>query len=62
MRDARSGLIEMIYTAWGRDGRAMTLIEGEGPPDFSVPDGWKNRSDRVTIVLPDGNIARRERL
>jgi hypothetical protein len=105
----------MIYTAWGRDGRAMTLIAGEGPPqvqdednpeliwrieadkwedamqkyytlqgwgtyrpiedlvelltvaerfqlnnglvvvpDFSVPDGWKNRSDRVVLVLPDG--------
>jgi len=23
-------------------------------PDFSVPDGWKNRSAIVTIVLPDG--------
>jgi hypothetical protein len=23
-------------------------------PDFSVPDGWKNRSETVTIVLPDG--------
>jgi hypothetical protein len=106
---------EMIYAAWGRDGRAMTLIGGEGPPqlqdednseliwrieadsweeamqkyytlqgwgtyrpiedlvelltvaerfqlnyglvvvpDFSVPDGWKNRSETVTIVLPDG--------
>jgi len=23
-------------------------------PDFSVPDGWRNRSENVTIVLPDG--------
>src|SRR5262245_29789015 len=23
-------------------------------PDFSPPDGWKNRSEAVTIVLPDG--------
>ena len=23
-------------------------------PDFSVPDGWRNRSDNVTIALPDG--------
>ena len=23
-------------------------------PDFSVPDGWKVRSETVTIVLPDG--------
>src|SRR5262245_60891245 len=22
-------------------------------PDFSVPDGWKNRSETVTIELPD---------
>jgi len=23
-------------------------------PDFSAPQGWKNRSETVTIVLPDG--------
>jgi hypothetical protein len=24
----------MIYTAWGKDGEANTLIAGEGPPRF----------------------------
>jgi hypothetical protein len=24
----------MIYTAWGKDGRANTLIEGDGPPQI----------------------------
>ncbi len=23
-------------------------------PDFSVPDGWKNLDDSVTLVMPDG--------
>jgi len=33
------------------------LIEGRGLvviPDFSVPNGWKNRTESVTVVRPDG--------
>jgi hypothetical protein len=33
------------------------LIEGRGVvviPDFSVPDGWKNRTDTVVVTKPDG--------
>ena len=32
-------------------------ISGPGvvvTPDFSVPDSWKNRTENVTIVKPDG--------
>jgi hypothetical protein len=28
----------MIYTAWGKDGRANTLIGGEGPPQIQDED------------------------
>jgi hypothetical protein len=33
------------------------LIEGRGVvviPDFSVPDGWKDRTDTVAVTKPDG--------
>lgn len=33
------------------------LIEGRGVvviPDFSVPDGWKDRTDTVVVTKPDG--------
>ncbi len=33
------------------------LIEGRGVvviPDFSVPDGWRDRTDTVTVTKPDG--------
>jgi hypothetical protein len=33
------------------------LIEGRGVvviPDFSVPDGWKDRLEIVTVMTPDG--------
>ena len=32
-------------------------IEGRGVvivPDFSVPDGWKDRTDAVVVMKPDG--------
>jgi len=28
----------MIYTAWGKDGRANTLVGGEGPPQLQEED------------------------
>jgi hypothetical protein len=34
------------------------LIEGRGVivlPDFSVPDGWKNRTEMVAVTTPDGH-------
>src|SRR5438309_11358347 len=34
------------------------LIEGRGVvviPDFSVPDGWKDRTDTVVVMKPDGH-------
>jgi hypothetical protein len=35
----------VIYTAWGKDGRANTLIPGEGPPQIQDEDNaeliWK---------------------
>src|SRR5262245_36148282 len=33
------------------------LIKGRGVvvvPDFSVPDGWKNRTEMVVVEKPDG--------
>jgi hypothetical protein len=33
------------------------LIEGRGVvviPDFSVPDGWKDRKETVAVTTPDG--------
>jgi hypothetical protein len=33
------------------------LIEGRGVaviPDFSVPDGWKDRTETVLVTKPDG--------
>jgi hypothetical protein len=33
------------------------LIEGRGVviiPEFSVPDGWKNRKETVAVTRPDG--------
>jgi hypothetical protein len=33
------------------------LIEGRGVvviPDFSVPDGWKDRTDTVVVIKPNG--------
>ena len=33
------------------------LIEGRGVvviPDFSVPDGWRDRTDTVAVTKPDG--------
>ena len=33
------------------------LIEGRGViviPDFAVPNGWKNRTEIVAVVTPDG--------
>ena len=33
------------------------LIEGRGVvviPDFSVPPGWRDRTDTVTVTKPDG--------
>jgi hypothetical protein len=35
----------------------LFLIEGRGVvviPDFSVPDGWKDRTDTVVVTKPDG--------
>ena len=32
-------------------------IKGRGVivnPDFSVPEGWKNRTDRIMVTKPDG--------
>ena len=34
------------------------LIEGRGTiviPDFSVPKGWKDRTETVTVTRPDGH-------
>lgn len=31
-------------------GRGVVVVT----PDFSVPDGWKDRIDSVTVVKPDG--------
>jgi hypothetical protein len=31
-------------------GRGVVVI-----PDFSVPDGWQNRTDSVTVAKPDGH-------
>jgi hypothetical protein len=30
-------------------GRGVVVI-----PDFSVPDGWKNRTETITVARPDG--------
>ena len=32
------------------NGRGVVVI-----PDFSVPDGWRNRAESVTVAMPDGH-------
>jgi hypothetical protein len=39
-RRSFSPLGTMIYTAWGKDGRANTLIGGEGPPQIQDEEIW----------------------
>ena len=49
MASDKSDNTGLIYTAWGKDGRANTLISGEGPPQLQDEDNpqliWRIGAD-----------------
>ena len=47
----RMSRVELLTVAdsFQISGRGVVVI-----PDFSVPDGWKNRTDTITVAKPDG--------
>src|SRR5438093_13285206 len=39
-----------VEAAFHINGRGIVII-----PDFSVPNGWKNRTERIVVAKPDGH-------